>query len=100
MHIYTVILCFCSEQVWEVSVPAGAWSSRFLVGMGEAGETVLCHTLKPNVSADFSRRGGGAFSMQWMDELGYKAPSWRIYVHDRNEQLILVREATLFYYSH
>ncbi len=50
--------------------------------------TFLCHTLFPNVTVDFTRREGNAISFMWEGpRFGHHVPSWRLYVHDRHEQV-------------
>ena len=44
-----------NDESMELPSSAGVWTSRFMAD-SEEGTTYLCHTLKPNVSADFSDR--------------------------------------------
>ncbi len=78
------------EQVCEAEVEAGTWRSRILAD-SNLGFNFLCHTLVPNVTVDFSSPGGNSFALQWGVTRGYvqKTRDKRVYVHDREEDVVL-----------
>ena len=69
---------------------AGTWRSRILAD-SNLGFNFLCHTLVPNVTVDFSSPGGNSFALQWGVARGYvqKTRDKRVYVHDREEDVVL-----------
>ncbi len=69
-------------------VSAGEWTSR-LVADSSNGALSMCHTLVPNVTADFSSEEGHAVEIKWMRETFSNLSSyWKVYVHDRNEHFL------------
>ena len=49
----------------------------------------MCHTLVPNVTVDFTKYFGNAFALKWLPEFLSKVPSWKLYVHDKYEHVLL-----------
>ena len=79
------------KDEFEYEVPAGKWISR-LMADSNRGWNFMCHTMKPNVSVDFSVAGGNKFSLLWgvpLQDISY----WHVYVHDRNEEVVLSSHA-------
>jgi len=73
--------------VMHVEVEAGVWTSQFLAD-GENGFNLLCHTLQPNVSVDFSVDRGAELEIRWNTEnIVKRVPKWQLYVHDKYEQV-------------
>ncbi len=59
----------------------------------EKGYNVMCHTLIPNVSVDFTMPTGNSVTLKWVDSLLVNVPQWNVYVHDRNEHVLLAAYA-------
>ncbi len=55
------------------------------------GDNMMCHTLIPNVTADFSKKHGNSISFRWGSTVTSKIPWWHLYIHDKHEHVILVR---------
>jgi len=77
-----------SFEAEERPVESGVWRSRLLADSSD-GTTFFCHTLVPNVTIDFSKAGGNSISIRW--QTGHQTVStyWHVYVHDKNEDVIL-----------
>jgi len=67
---------------------AGIWHSR-LIADGVDGETFYCHTLTPNVSIDFSLKGGNSIRLRWEADHQKVSTYWHVYVHDKREDVPL-----------
>ncbi len=77
-----------SQQEVEVEVQAGRWRSRFYASSVDA-KLYLCHTLVPNVTVDFASIGANSFSLVWKSSYSETSVYRRIYIHDRNEHVLL-----------
>ena len=53
----------------------------------------MCHTLVSNVTVDFTKYYGNALAFRWKREFIGSLPFWKIYVHDRNEHVLLTSYA-------
>ena len=92
------ISCFYGKQpilkpnnthtVVETEVPAGKWTSKFMTD-SYRGTTYLCHTLISNVTVDFSLPEGNSIALRWNKFYANLTNSWTIYVHDKNEHVLL-----------
>ena len=49
----------------------------------------MCHTLVPNVTAGFATPGANVISFAWKDKYSRKSTYRKIYVHDKNEEVLL-----------
>ncbi len=76
------------EEVVEVEVPAGKWVSRFLAD-SYVGANYLCHTLIPNVTINFEDPLGNSIALMWKNNYVNKTYFWKVYVHDRRENVLL-----------
>ncbi len=70
-----------------VKVEAGEWKSQFLAD-SQYGVLSMCHTLKPNVTVDFSSIEGRTMGLTWNVPFIRNTPYWKIYVHDKNEHFL------------
>ncbi len=77
-----------SQQDIELEVEAGKWRSRFLASSTDA-KLYLCHTLVPNVTVGFAATGSNVFSFTWKPDYSRSSIYRRIYIHDRNEHVLL-----------
>jgi hypothetical protein len=75
---------------FKVDVESGTWSSRFMLE-SFTGQNVLCHTFRPNVSMDLTKRNGHAFEIRWSNLVIRQIPKWQMYVHDLHEDVVLDR---------
>ena len=71
----------------SVSVEAGLWDSRFFAD-NLSGQLVLCHTLKPNVSMDLSKKYGNAITLNAGGRFG-ETRYFEAYIQDPNEMVAL-----------
>ena len=86
--IDVVIPSNSSHQEVEIDVQAGKWKSKFYASSVDSS-LYLCHTLVPNVSVDFSNTGGNVLSLVWKSNYVRTSIYRRIYIHDRNEDVLL-----------
>ena len=77
-----------SQQKLEIEVKAGKWKSRFYSSSVDA-KIHLCHTLEPNVSVSFAAPGDNAISFIWRKQYSKMSVNRRIYIHDKNEEVLL-----------
>ncbi len=77
-----------SKQQYEIEVAAGKWRSRFFSSSVDA-KIYLCHTLVPNVTVKFATPGDNTISLVWQKEYSGKSIHRRVYVHDKNEEVLL-----------
>ncbi len=77
-----------THQEFEIEVEAGKWRSRFFASSIDA-KIYLCHTLVPNMTVRFTSPGENAISLAWRKEYSKKSIHRRIYIHDKNEEVLL-----------
>ena len=77
-----------THMVVETEVPAGIWASKFLAD-SYIGTTYLCHTLITNVTVDFSLPEGNSIALKWRREYSSLTNYWTLYIHDKNEHVLL-----------
>ncbi len=80
------------KEVHESEVPAGKWISRFLADSYQ-GTNHLCHTLVPNITVNFNIRHGNSISLKWKSDYSVMSSFWTVYVHDKNEHVVLESHA-------
>ena len=76
------------EGILQTEVPAGTWTSRFFADT-DIGNIYLCHTLRPNVTVNFSIPGGNAISLFWSHYIMNVSKYWEVYIHDPSESVLL-----------
>ncbi len=77
-----------NTQDLEYEVPAGKWKSRILAD-SQDGKLYMCHTLIPNMTVDFFATLGNSMAIAWKPTYAATSTYWRVYVHDRNEHVLL-----------
>ncbi len=77
-----------NDEVFEMEVPAGKWISRFLADSYQ-GTTHLCHTLIPNVTISFEVSHGNSIAIKWAKKHALTSTFWTVYIHDKNEHVLL-----------
>lgn len=75
------------HSVWTHEVAAGRWTSRFLSD-SVSGMNLLCHTLEPNVSADFYAAGGAEARLVLSEPVRRRLPRWHLHVHESGEVVL------------
>ncbi len=86
-HPKTIESNITSMDEIVVPVPAGIWRSRF-VADSQYGALLMCHTLTPNITVDFSSRERRTIGITWEKNFLRKTPFWKVYVHDKNEHFL------------
>ncbi len=77
-----------SHQEHSVEVKAGVWTSR-IMSDSLAGKIYLCHTLTPNVTANFTTGYSSSMSIAWRQPYSTLSSYRHVYVHDRHEDVLL-----------
>ncbi len=89
MPSYDVVIPLnTSHQEVEVEVQAGKWKSRFYASSIDS-KLHLCHTLVPNVTVGFANIGANVVSMLWKHDYAISSNYRTLYIHDRNEDVLL-----------